>query len=166
MTIGHTSSFFNRSINSTRGSFPVSLASFFGLPSTCLRLLQPPLEILCGDATLVAFLFLLSGLLAPRIKLTVADAPCLDPRKAALVLPAINLEHRIVRLLQRPLLECTHRTAAGLTVVQVAAVLGISRAGAYELVHSDGFPALKIGNRIVVPKDKLREWIDANTAQK
>ena len=48
----------------------------------------------------------------------------------------------------------------------VAAVLGISRARAYELVHSEGFPALKIGSRIVVPKDKLREWIDANTAQK
>ena len=53
-----------------------------------------------------------------------------------------------------------------LNVVQVAAVLGISRAGAYELVHSDGFPTLKIGSRIVVPKDKLREWIDAYTAQK
>ena len=49
---------------------------------------------------------------------------------------------------------------------QVAAVLGISRAGAYELVHSEDFPTLKIGSRIVVPKDKLREWIDANTAQK
>ena len=53
-----------------------------------------------------------------------------------------------------------------LNVVQVAAVLGISRAGAYELVHSEGFPALKIGGRIVVPKDRLREWIDANTTQK
>ena len=53
-----------------------------------------------------------------------------------------------------------------LNVVQVAAVLGISRAGAYELVHSEGSPALKIGSRIVVPKDKLREWIDANTTQK
>lgn len=53
-----------------------------------------------------------------------------------------------------------------LNVVQVAAVLGISRAGAYELVHSEGFPTLKIGSRIVVPKNKLREWIDANTAQK
>ena len=53
-----------------------------------------------------------------------------------------------------------------LNVVQVAAVLGISRAGASELVHSEGFPALKIGSRIVVPKDKLREWIGANTAQK
>ena len=53
-----------------------------------------------------------------------------------------------------------------LNVVQVAAVLGISRAGAYELVHSEGFPALKIGSRIVVPKDRLWEWINANTAQK
>ena len=53
-----------------------------------------------------------------------------------------------------------------LNVVQVASVLGISRAGAYELVRSEGFPALKIGSRIVVPKDKLREWIDANAAQK
>ena len=53
-----------------------------------------------------------------------------------------------------------------LTADHIAAVLGISRAGAYELVHSEGFPALKIGSRIVVPKDRLREWIDANTTQK
>lgn len=36
-----------------------------------------------------------------------------------------------------------------LSVPEVAAVLGISRAGAYELARSDGFPALKIGSRIV-----------------
>lgn len=66
--------------------------------------------------------------------------------------------------------ECTYKNydelPLMLKVVQVAAVLGISRAGAYELVHSEGFPTLKIGSRIVVPKDKLREWIDANTTQK
>lgn len=66
--------------------------------------------------------------------------------------------------------ECTYKNYGELplmlNVVQVAAVLGISRAGAYELVHSEGFPALKIGSRIVVPKDKLREWIDTNTTQK
>ena len=53
-----------------------------------------------------------------------------------------------------------------LNVIQVAAVLGISRAGAYELVRSEGVPALKIGSRIVVPKDKLRAWIDANSGTK
>ena len=71
---------------------------------------------MCYNYTFVAFLFLPSGLFAPRIKLAVADAPCLDPRETALILLAVDLEHRIVRLLQRPLLECTHRTAAGLTV--------------------------------------------------
>ena len=99
VTIGHTSSSFNRSINSTRGSFPVSRASFFGLPRACLRLLQPPLELVLGDDTLITFLFLFSGLLAPRIKLTVADAPGLDPREASLVLPAVDLEYRVARLL-------------------------------------------------------------------
>ena len=66
--------------------------------------------------------------------------------------------------------ECTYKSfdelPLMLNVVQVAAVLGISRAGAYELVHSEGFPALKIGNRIVIPKDKLQGWIDTNTGQK
>ena len=53
-----------------------------------------------------------------------------------------------------------------LSVTEVAAVLGISRAGAYELARSSGFPALKIGSRIVVPKDKLLAWIDANSGLK
>ena len=46
------------------------------------------------------------------------------------------------------------------SVPEVAAVLGISRAGAYELARSAGFPALKIGSRIVVPKEKFIGWID------
>ncbi len=50
-----------------------------------------------------------------------------------------------------------------LSVPDVASVLGISRAGAYELVRSDGFPALRIGSRIVVPKEKFIDWINANT---
>ena len=48
-----------------------------------------------------------------------------------------------------------------LSVPEVAAVLGISRAGAYELVHSASFPKVKIGKRILVPKDKFIEWLDA-----
>ena len=50
-----------------------------------------------------------------------------------------------------------------LSVLEVAKVLGISRAGAYELVHSAGFPHIRIGNRIVVPRDKFIAWIDAQT---
>jgi hypothetical protein len=31
-------------------------------------------------------------------------------------------------------------------------------------MRSDGFPTLKIGKRMSVPKEKLIEWIEANTA--
>ena len=46
-----------------------------------------------------------------------------------------------------------------LTAPEVGEVLGISRASAYELVHSKGFPSMRIGARIFVPKDKLIAWI-------
>jgi len=42
----------------------------------------------------------------------------------------------------------------------VVAMLGISRAGAYNLIRSEGFPTLYIGKRMIVPKDKLLSWMD------
>ncbi len=47
-----------------------------------------------------------------------------------------------------------------LSVPDVAAVLGISRAAAYELARNKDFPALRIGTRIVIPKDKFINWIN------
>ena len=46
-----------------------------------------------------------------------------------------------------------------LTAPEVGEVLGISRAAAYELVRSKGFPHIRVGNRILVPKDKFIDWI-------
>ncbi|WP_251318070.1 helix-turn-helix domain-containing protein [Flintibacter muris] len=51
-----------------------------------------------------------------------------------------------------------------LSVSQVAAVLNISRASAYELAHCKNFPAMLVGCRIVVSKDKLLAWIEARVA--
>lgn len=48
-----------------------------------------------------------------------------------------------------------------LTAPKVSEALGISRAAAYELVRSKGFPHMRIGTRILVPKDKFIQWIDA-----
>ena len=45
----------------------------------------------------------------------------------------------------------------------VANVLGISMAGAYELLHQEGFPVLKVGSRLVVPKEKFLSWIERQT---
>ena len=53
-----------------------------------------------------------------------------------------------------------------LSVLEMTAALGISRAGAYELARTEDFPALKIGTRVVIPKDKLKEWVDKNAGGK
>ena len=45
----------------------------------------------------------------------------------------------------------------------VAKVLGVSPASSYELLHEDGFPTLRIGNRMVVPKEKFIQWVEEHT---
>ena len=52
---------------------------------------------------------------------------------------------------------------AVLNANQLAAALGISRAGAYQLLNTATFPPLRIGKRLLVPKDKLIDWIERNT---
>ena len=51
-----------------------------------------------------------------------------------------------------------------LSAEDVSQVLGISRANAYALMHSKGFPTLKIGKRMTVPKDKLIAWMEKQLA--
>ena len=46
----------------------------------------------------------------------------------------------------------------------VAKVLGIAPSSAYELMHEADFPVLKVGNRMVVPKEKFVEWVQRNTS--
>ena len=45
----------------------------------------------------------------------------------------------------------------------VAQVLGIAPSSSYELMHEAGFPVLKIGNRMVVPKEKFIRWVEEQT---
>ena len=45
----------------------------------------------------------------------------------------------------------------------VAKVLGVSPSSGYELMHVPDFPVLKIGNRLVVPKEKFVEWVSRHT---
>lgn len=45
----------------------------------------------------------------------------------------------------------------------VAKVLGVAPSTTYELMHEADFPTLKIGNRIVVPKEQFIVWVQRHT---
>ena len=47
-----------------------------------------------------------------------------------------------------------------LNAQMIAGILGVSPSSAYELLHEKGFPALRIGSRLVVPKDKFQQWVE------
>lgn len=50
-----------------------------------------------------------------------------------------------------------------LNAATVARVLGIAPSSAYELMHEKDFPVLKVGSRMVVPKEKFIQWVEQHT---
>lgn len=51
-----------------------------------------------------------------------------------------------------------------MTVMDMANLLGVSRASAYELAREKDFPKLKVvTGRIIIPKEKFLEWLDSQT---
>ena len=47
-----------------------------------------------------------------------------------------------------------------LNATTVAKVLGVAPSSSYELMHEKDFPALRIGHRIVVPKEAFIRWVE------
>lgn len=47
----------------------------------------------------------------------------------------------------------------------VAKLLCISISSSYELMHEKGFPSLRIGSRLIVPKERFREWVEENAGK-
>ena len=50
-----------------------------------------------------------------------------------------------------------------LNATTVVKVLGVAPSSSYELMHEKDFPALRIGNRIVVPKEAFIRWVGQHT---
>ena len=63
--------------------------------------------------------------------------------------------------------ESTYKTCDELPLflnaATVSSVLGVSPASAYELMHEKDFPTLRVGSRMVVPKEKFIEWVEQHT---
>ena len=45
----------------------------------------------------------------------------------------------------------------------LAKVLGVSPSSGYELMHEPSFPVLRVGNRLVVPKEQFIQWVAEHT---
>ena len=45
----------------------------------------------------------------------------------------------------------------------VAKVLGVSPSSGYELMHQPNVPVLRVGSRMVVPKEKFMQWVEEHT---
>ena len=51
-----------------------------------------------------------------------------------------------------------------LTPMDIAAVLGISRNTAYELIHSEDFPILRVGKQYRVSRKRFLTWLESQSA--
>ena len=52
-----------------------------------------------------------------------------------------------------------------LNAKDVERYMRISRTQAYEQMHAEGFPLIRIGKRMLAPRDKFLEWVDNQTAR-
>ena len=48
-----------------------------------------------------------------------------------------------------------------MTISELATALNIGKNSAYALAHSEGFPAVQVGKRLLVPIEPLKEWLRA-----
>lgn len=52
-----------------------------------------------------------------------------------------------------------------LNVKQLARVMNLGTNSTYELVHSKGFPSIRIGRQLKIPRDQFRKWLDDQVAK-
>lgn len=43
-------------------------------------------------------------------------------------------------------------------------LLGIGRAAAYNLVNRRDFPSIRVGRKVLIPRDAFERWLEAQTA--
>ena len=53
-----------------------------------------------------------------------------------------------------------------LNVTDAAEMLGVSRPTVYQLCRRADFPAARVGGRVLIPRDKLKAWLEAQAEVK
>ena len=111
----------------------------------------------------------------PRILDVVAHGSGENADRLADMTAGNSLQHKRVRkspgerrqeILDAAVRLISERGYNGTSVQDVADVLGIGLAHAYEVAHRKDFPTITLGSRIIVPRDKFMAWIDEQAAKK
>ena len=79
--------------------------------------------------------------------------------------PINQFNERTKRIMKQSIVKSYEELPLFLNAQVVADVLGVSPSSAYELMHEKDFPSLRIGNRLVVPKDHFRSWVERNVGK-
>ncbi|MBE6678254.1 MAG: helix-turn-helix domain-containing protein [Ruminococcaceae bacterium] len=61
--------------------------------------------------------------------------------------------------------KCYEELPIVLSAKEIAAALCISRSGAYGLLKSEGFPSVRVGNRVMVGKAAFIKWLEREEGQ-
>jgi len=51
------------------------------------------------------------------------------------------------------------------TVVEAAAALGVSKTVMYQLIRTDGFPVISVGNKRLIPIESFERWVNTRATQ-
>ena len=52
------------------------------------------------------------------------------------------------------------------TVVEAAAALCVSKTVMYQLIRTDGFPVISVGNKRLIPIKSFKRWVDTMATQR
>jgi excisionase family DNA binding protein len=79
--------------------------------------------------------------------------------------PTNQIHERTKTIMKQSIVKSYEELPLFLNAQSVADVLGVSPSSAYELMHEKDFPSLRIGNRLVVPKDHFQSWVERNVGK-
>lgn len=51
-----------------------------------------------------------------------------------------------------------------INMAEFASVMSIGRNKAFELIRQPGFPAVRVGRRVIIPVTALKSWLEKQTA--
>ena len=74
---------------------------------------------------------------------------------------SINLKTRYYSITELPVVM----KVSDLQALYLQALFGISRSASYRLLHTPGFPVIRVGGMLRIPRDRLFDWMELQSLE-